>query len=658
MRNQLTILFIFLSAFFSNIQAQENDLKIESPNGNIKVSFDLKEKVYYTVHFRDELVIYPSPLSLTVNEDEVLGYKPELVSSKKKSVDENIETVWGRRKTINDKYNEIDLKFKKDFGIVFRVYDDAVAFHFYTRLKDVMKVRSEQSSFYFPENLKILSYGVDDFHTSFEEIGKWVNITDLSKESFAYPPAIVDFKGKFKVAIAEANVRDYPGMYLSKPGKSGRPWLETMSPAYPDKVKTDGWNNFVKVVHSRKNYIAKTKGNRDLPWRILVITEEDKNLAENDIVYKLSDPAEISTDWIKPGKVTWEWWNDWNLEGVDFKTGINNETYKYYIDFASENNIEYLIMDEGWSNQFDLTMPVPGVDVPMLMEYARERNVKIILWCVWHTLDSQMEVAMDLFEKWGAAGVKVDFMDRDDQVVVNFIERCAKTAAKHKLLVDYHGCPKPTGLHRTFPNIINYEAVVGNEYNKGNWGGKFPSPEHNVTIPFTRMMVGPMDYTPGAMRNSTQKSYGFSYSLPMSRGTRCHQLAMFVVYDAGLQMLCDAPTEYMKYPDILEFLSEVPVSWDDTEILQGKIGDYIVSKRIKDGIFYIGGMTDWSERDISIDLSFLPSGNYTATMYVDGINAHRNAVDYHVESKKINKGDELNIHMAPGGGFAIVIKAE
>lgn len=647
------ILLITISFYGSETRAA--DKVVSSPDGRIRIEIDFKEKVYYTVFYNDQLIVYPSPLSLTVNEGQVLGSRPVLLSSNLKQVNTDIPVLYGRRKMIKDHYNELNLSFSGNYGIIFRVYDDGLAWRFYTQMKSPLKVVDEEVSFYFTGNHRALLPVAGNFQTSFEQIRQWMPLLDMNESNFATLPALIKVNN-LNLLITDADVRDYPGMYLYRPGSNNRPWLKGLFPEYPSKTEQGGWGLFNIQVKERADYIAMTAGKREFPWRLIVMTERDADLAENDMVYKLASPAEIPTDWIKPGKVSWEWWNDWNLEGVDFITGVNNETYRYYIDFAAANGLEYVIMDEGWSDQFDLLLPVPGLDVPALAAYAKEKNVRLILWCVWHTLDRQMAVAMDQFEKWGIAGVKVDFIDRDDQESNNFMERCAREAAKRKLLVDYHGCPKPTGLSRTFPNIINYEGVIGNEYNKGNWNGNFPTPEHNVTIPFTRMMAGPMDYTPGAMRNSTQTSFGFSNSTPMSRGTRCHQLGMYIVYDSPLQMLCDAPTEYLKYPDILSFLSKVPVTWDDTKILDGVIGEYIITLRKKDDSWYVGGMTNWTARDYAIDLSFLPTGRFVAEIFKDGVNAGKLGNDYRYEKIQVQKGEKLKIHMAPGGGFAVVLR--
>ena len=358
-------------------------------------------------------------------------------------------------------------------------------------------------------------------------------------------------------------------MYIRKLDNNNRYFLDGLFPAYPTAWEAGGLCQFNLRVTERADYLAETEGTRDFPWRVVILAESDRELADSDMVYKLSRPAAIETDWIKPGKVAWDWFNDWNLTGVDFETGVNNRTYEYYIDFAAEHGLEYVIMDEGWSDVFDLLLQKPTVDVPHLVQYAKERQVGIVLWCVWHTLDRQMQAALDQFKFWGIVGVKVDFIDRDDQIAIEFYERLARETAKRQLLLNIHGCSKPTGLHRTYPNVINYEGVRGNEYNKFD---KDETPGHNVDLVFTRMIAGPMDYTPGSMRNSVRGKFFTDFSNPMSHGTRCHQLGMYIVYYSPMQMLCDAPTAYLAYPDILSFLSEVPVSWDETVVLEGKIG--------------------------------------------------------------------------------------
>ena len=631
---------------------------VYSPDKNLMLQVDLRQKIYYSVWYKGSLLLSYSPVSMNIREAGVLGANPSLLNQKMEYIDEIIKPLYGKRQEIRDFYNKLILDFTGNFSLEFRVYNEGVAYRFITRIKGDITVINEEATFRFTDNLPVLLSPAGNFQTSYEYIHEWKNILDVGEDNFTYLPVIVK-SGNTSVAITESDLRNYPGMYLGRIGSHNRPQLEGIFPAYPLAVEQGGWGRFEMVVTERAGYIARTAGTRSFPWRVMIITDDDRTLPGTDLVYQLASPCVLEdTGWIKPGKVTWEWWNDWNLEGVDFRTGINTKTYEYYIDFAAKYGLEYILFDEGWSDQFDLTLPNPELDMPHLIKYASDRNVGIILWCVWHTIDRQMDVAMDQFKQWGVAGIKVDFIDRDDQLAIGFYERCGKEAAKRHLLVDYHGCSKPTGLSRTYPNIINYEGVIGNEYNKGDWRGMFPTPEHNVTIPFTRMIGGPMDYTPGAMRNSTQTSFGFSNSTPMSRGTRCHQLGMYVVYDAPLQMLCDAPTEYIKYPDILDFLAKVSVTWDQTIILDARLQDYIITARQKGNSWYIGGMNDWTERTMDIPLHFLPDGDFTAEIIADGINASRLAGDYQVRKQEVNKNSVLKITMAPGGGFVIRINVQ
>jgi alpha-glucosidase len=417
-----------------------------------------------------------------------------------------------------------------------------------------------------------------------------------------------------------------------------------------DSTKNGGWDrNFVP--ESVYNYIAHTKGTRTFPWRIFAIADRDNQLLNNEIVYKLAAPTRIqNTDWIKPGQVAWDWWNDWNVTHVDFRAGVNTETYKYYIDFASQNHIPYIIMDEGWYKLGNMTERVPGVDVKAIADYGKQKNVGVILWCVWRTLDNQMKEAMDLFEQWGVKGIKVDFMDRDDQAVVNFYWRCAEAAAGHHLLVDYHGAHKPAGLQRTYPNVVNFEGVPGLEQDK--WTDSLATPWMAVTLPYIRMFAGPMDYTPGAMRNAQQKDFAPINDNPMSLGTRCQQLAMYVIFDAPLQMLADNPTAYEKEKESLDFITSVPTTWDETIPLDGKVGGYVALARRKGNEYFAAAMNNWKPRDITLDFLFLPQGTFHISIFEDGVNAEKNGTDYKKTERTIKKTDKIKIHLAPGGGWA------
>ncbi len=625
---------------------------VSSPNEDIKIELRLTDKLSYSVNYKGENILRFSPLSMTLESGEILGDLPEVESYEAQSVDDSIQTVWGIRSEIVEQYNELTLEMTGDYSVIFRAYNDGVAYRFQTNFSKKIKIKEEEVTYNFPKDADLFAHVVGDFQTSYEKLYTKYKVTEVVEEEFISLPLLVN-QGRVKLVISEADAYNYPGMYLKKFATNNRPELSGLFPKYPSKTQRDGIGLFNLRVTERADYMAETEGKRSFPWRVMVIANEDKQLADNDLVFKLARPKTIETDWIKPGKVAWDWFNDWNLTGVNFETGINNPTYEYYIDFAAKNGLEYVILDEGWSSQMDLLLPNPAIDLPKLIAYAKVRDVEIILWCVWHVIDRQMEMALDQFVAWGVAGIKVDFIDRDDQIAIYFQEKLAAECAKRKLLVNYHGCSKPTGLHRTYPNVINYEGVRGNEYNKFDVD---ETPAHNVDLVYTRMVAGPMDYTPGSLRNSTKGNFQTNFSNPMSHGTRCHQLAMYVVYYAPMQMLCDAPTAYEKYPDILAFLADVPTTWDDTCALDGKIGEYVVIARRKGTDWYIGALTDWSERKIRLDLSFLDKGDYTATMFVDGVNANRNAEDYQMKIKTVDRSTTITVPLKSGGGVAILLR--
>ncbi len=631
---------------------QSKTLEIVAPDKAITLTVKLTDKVYYSVDFKGKNVLWYTPLSMTLANGKVLGSHPVIKKTHRKNIDNKIKTVWGIRNEVIEKYQELTLEMEGNYSLVFRVYNDGVAYRFRTNFSKRIKVKAEEVAYRFLKNEELLAHVVGDFQTSYEKLYTSYKIADIVEAEFISLPLLVK-QAQAKIVIAEADVYDYPGMYIKRIGNNNRFDMQGLFPAYPTKTELGGICQFNNKVTERADYIAETVGKRDFPWRLMVIAEEDKELADSDLVYKLSRPCAIETDWIKPGKVAWDWFNDWNLTGVDFETGVNNRTYEYYIDFAAANNLEYVVLDEGWSDVFDLLLQKPTIDVPHLVAYGKKRGVDIVLWAVWHTIDRQMEAALDQFVDWGVKGVKVDFIDRDDQYAINFYERIARETAKRKLLINIHGCSKPTGLHRMYPNVINYEGVRGNEYNKFD---KDETPDHNVNLVYTRMVVGPMDYTPGSMRNSTKDKFFTDYSNPISHGTRCHQLGMYVVYYSPMQMLCDAPTAYEKYPDILAFLGDVPAVWDETIALDGIIGEYVIIARRKGQDWYIGALTNWTEREVNIDFSFLKTKIYKATIFLDGVNANRHAEDYQVKKQEISNATLLNIVLKSGGGAAIQLK--
>jgi alpha-glucosidase len=398
------------------------------------------------------------------------------------------------------------------------------------------------------------------------------------------------------------------------------------------------------------DYIAITKGTRTLPWRVIGVAEKDGDLLTNQLTYLLAKPSQVQdTSWIKPGKVAWDWWNDWNVYNVDFKAGVNTETYKYYVDFAAKYGIPYIILDEGWYRNGDVLDVVPALNMEELTSYAKQKNVGVILWVLWNKLDDQLEKALDQYAKWGIKGIKVDFMQRSDEKLINYYHKVSRETAKRKMLVDFHGDQKPATMTRTWPNLISTEGVRGMEWSK--WSAE-TDPDHDVTLPFTRMFLGPMDYTPGAMINAQKNLFKAINGRPMSQGTRCHQLAMYVVFESPLQMLSDSPSNYLREPEIMDFLGPVPSVWDETKVLDGKIAQYVAVARRNGKDWYVGAMTNWSPREMEIDFSFLPEGNFTLQAYRDGVNADRMGSDYKMTKTQVNRGTKLKVKLAPGGGWA------
>jgi alpha-glucosidase len=533
-------------------------------------------------------------------------------------------------------------------------------------MKNPFVVTSEQVQYNFPGSPKVYvpyvnnQNGAKDtftkqFYNSFENTYQHINLTDWETGRLAFLPLVVEGPSGKKICITEADLLNYPGLYLSNQNNANS--LTGVIAPYPKEIKQGGHNNLQGEVQSSESFIAKCEGQTAFPWRVIIVSEKDYELANNDMVYKLASPNRLSdVSWIKPGKVAWDWWNDWNLYGVDFKTGINNETYKYYIDFASDHGIEYVILDEGWAvnREADLMKVIPEIDLPMLTEYASSKNVGLILWAGYWALNRDIEGICKHYADMGIKGFKVDFMDRDDQPMVDFHRRTAEIAANYQLLIDYHGSYKPTGLHKTYPNVINFEGVHGLEQMK--WSPtNVDQVTYDVTIPFIRMVAGPLDYTQGAMRNATKNNYRPVNSEAMSQGTRCHQLAQYVIFESPLNMLCDSPSNYLSEPECTAFIAEIPTTWDETVAMNGEIAKYVTLARRKGDVWYVGSMTNWDARSMELDLSFLGEGRYTAELFKDGINAHRVAKDYRKEIIDIPANRKLAVNLAPGGGLALKI---
>ncbi|HEY8927725.1 MAG TPA: glycoside hydrolase family 97 protein [Mucilaginibacter sp.] len=622
--------------------------QVKSPDGNISIGVNVGAMVDWSVKHGDTEVILPSEISMTLDNGEVLGKNPTVSKTLAASSNTVIQTPVYKKASVRDNYNQLIIKFKGDYDLIFRAYNDGAAYRFVTHKKDELTIINEGVNFNFKDDDKAFLPFVEDyrnkdkFNTSFESHYDNISLSAIKKDTLAFLPVLVDLGSPKKAVILEADLQDYPGMYLT-PGAGNN--LHGVFAPYPTQ---EAVKNINYVVNGRANYIAKTKGSRSFPWRVVVVSTEDKQLADNDMMQKLAEPSHIADySWIKPGKVAWDWWNDWNITHVDFKAGINVPTYKYYIDFAAANKLEYIIVDEGWSDDHDLNKM--KLDVQQVIDYGKQKNVGVILWSTWYALTRDTEGLLAKFAKMGVAGFKVDFIDRDDQKMVASLYDIAEKAAAHHLLIDYHGMYKPSGMQRTWPNIINAEGVKGMENMK--WGTD-NQPGYDVSIPFIRMMSGSMDYTPGAMRNASKAAFRPVNSNPMSQGTRCHQLAMYTIFEAPLQMLSDNPTAYQREPESTSFIAAVPTVFDETAALDGKVGDFVSIARRKGTTWYAGAMTNWSKRDITVDLSFLGEGQYKAVIFEDGVNADRDGTDYVTKTINVTSKDKLNVKMASGGGWA------
>ncbi len=643
---KILLSLVALLCLTAGASAKVSTFRVASPDRKIEVIISTASgRIQYNVLVGGKTLLRDSTLSMDIDR-RTLGLNPKVVRAPPRSHDGWIEPpVRQKSARVRDNYNELRLEMEGDYAVVFRAYNEGVAYRFETTLpRAEVKVYKEEAAFNFADNYTVFFPQEESLFSHNERHYLPRPLKEIAAAAFASLPAVVDANG-VKIAVAESDVEDYPGLWLRGTGGAG---LGAMFPPYPLKEELTGDRDF-KVTEAA-DYLAVTKGTRTYPWRLLGLAERDGDLLTNQLVYLLASPSRVEdASWIRPGKVAWDWWNANNVYGVDFRAGVNTATYKHFIDFASKHGVEYVVLDEGWYKLGNLLEVVPDINVEELVAYGRQKNVGIILWVVWKTLDDQLEPALTQFEKWGVRGIKVDFMQRDDQRVVNFYHRLSREAARRRMLVDYHGGQRAALMTRTWPNIVSNEGVRGLEWSK--WSAD-AHPEHNVTLPFTRMFLGPMDYTPGAMLNAQQKSFAKIFDRPMSLGTRCHQLAMYVVFESPLQMLADSPSNYQREPEAMEFLSAVPTVWDETRVLDGRIGDYVVVARRSGREWYVGAMTDWTARELEVDFSFLPEGSFTLDAYQDGVNADRAASDYKKVTGRADRATRLKIKLAEGGGWA------
>ena len=660
MRRILSVVLLLAAVVASNAAEYE----VTSPDGKVKVKVLNAEGTRYSVAYDALALIADSPLSMTLEDGTIWG-SSKVRKASRKSVDEPINATFYRKAVVKNAYNELNLDYGT-YNLVFRVYDDGFGWRWESDKRKPYKVTAEQATFNFVEDWnmyatythKYESQGLDaQYMDDFENLYKYTPLSAWDKSHFGVLPLMVDCPEGIKLVIAESDLVSYPGMFLYN--RDSDKCLEGEYAPYPKTEVLGGHNMLQMMVTERENWLASCDGSaRTFPWRSVSISTQDRQMADNDMVYRLARPCPADEDysWVKPGKVAWEWWNNWNVRGVDFVAGINTETYKYYIDFASRHGLEYVILDEGWAVKYadDLFKVVPEIDLEEIVRHGNEKNVGIILWAGYSAFMKDIEGVCSHYAQMGVKGFKVDFLDRNDQKMEDFIYKASEVAARHKLVMDFHGCHQPTGLQRRFPNVLNYEGVFGLEQMRKRKLPEYDMVEFDVTIPYIRYVAGFADYTPGAMKNGSYTNFRDVRTEPMSQGTRCRQLAEFVVFDAPLNMICDSPTSYELEPVCSEFLYRVPTVWDETVVLEGKVGDYIITARRKGDTWYIGAMTDWTERDLKVDISRLVGdAQVNVEAWQDGKVAHKFGNDYQKKSYAA-KGD-IDIHLAPGGGWAAII---
>jgi len=623
--------------------------KLYSPDKKIMVNITVSDSIYYTLLQDEKILTNSSAVFFKTDEIKTPGWK---VSKATQSAQQKIlyPVVWQKSKTIEDNYSMLHLDFTNGLSLEWRAYNNGIAWRWIHNSKHAYKVLDEQAAINFAPNAKSWYPQEDGFFSHNERAYKKYAVADINEKKLASLPVLFEVQNT-KLLLTESGLFNYAGMWVRGDGKGG---IRVTFPHYPAIKKIYGDRE--EKVESREGFIASVNGQQDFPWRILMIARSDKDILTNQLPYLLGTPSTGDYSWVKPGKVQWDWWHYNNFYGVDFKAGINNDTYKYYIDFAAKYGIEYVLLDEGWCDTRDLMKQAKDINAEELAKYAQSKGVDLILWTSWLVLDQQMDAALDTFARWGIKGIKVDFMQRDDQDMVNYYERVSKAAAKRKIMVDFHGACKPTGWSRTYPNVMTSEGVLGNEISKF---AAAIDPGHTTTIPFIRMAAGPMDFTPGGMLNVQKDAFAGVPSEPMTLGTRCNQLAMYVVFESPLQMLCDMPTHYYREPECMEFLKAVPAVWQQSVPLEASVGEYVaIARQAPNDNWFIGAMTNWTARDFTLDLSFLAEGNYTMQVWKDGINANKNAKDFKMEIIKVNSTSKINISMTTGGGWVALISKD
>jgi alpha-glucosidase len=649
----LTGLFVVIAC---RVFAQQPFL-LYSPDSTLRLEIKTEQRLSYTLYAGKTLLLQSSSVDIELDNGTKLSDQLKVVQFKYSSYDKELTVpVPARRKIIREQYNNLGLVFPHQFMVVFRLYNEGMAYRMGMLGQDSVTIKNETALFEVDTGAGIWFAHIDKrqdmdrYHTSFEGQYRKEMIAQIPDTMLTYAPVTVSLPNGYHLAISDAGLYNYPGMFIQKNNKG----LQGVFAPYPLQEKMTTGEFPQLVVTQRASYIARVPGRQVFPWRAIMVAKKDIELPGNDLLYLLGEPTALrDISWIKPAKGTDEWITGINLFNIPFEAGINTATYKYYIDFAQRFGFTQIMLDAGWSDYKDLFKINPALNMNELVQYAKSRGIKLMLWTLCSTLDKQLDSALTQFNAWGVESIMTDFMDRDDQPMVNFYHRIAKACADHKISIMFHGAFPPKGFNRTWPNAITQEGVLGSEWNI--WS-ELPTPEHNVALAYTRMLAGPMDYEPGLLLNAQKDQFRPIGKNPMSMGTRCHQLAMFVIYDSPLQIFSGNISQGLREPAFMELLGSIPTTWDETKILQGKIGEYIITARKKGEDWYIAGLNNNIQKEVDLSLAFLNNDVYEMTICKDGINAHNYAADYILDTKRVNKNDILRITMKPGGGFMLRLK--
>ena len=674
MKTTLLSMFCLIAA-----SAMAGNYEVSSPNGKVKVVVNTDEAVKWSVSYSGQTVLQPSVIDIQLRQGKKALGLGQVGKVAKQQVKSSFKNPFYKKAEISDAYGQLLMYTNQKFTIEVRAYDDGAAYRLISSNTKPSLVVNETAEFSFADDYQAFVPYVNDnrggerYCYSFESYYDEAPLSKMFPDSLAITPLAVCLPGGMKAIVMDAGVENYPGMFVkrAKSGEvKGEKLVAEFAP-YPLAQEIGGYDRLNLVPTKRADYIAKLDGRQSLPWRAVVITERDADILNCDMAQRLAPACRIAdTSWIHPGKVAWDWWNNCNITGVDFASGMNTNTYLYYIDFAAKNKIEYVIIDEGWSGKESLMDDLsPEIDLPRVIAHGKEKGVGIILWSSWRNLIGSnplndikvTDEVMKHYADMGIKGFKVDFFDRDDQQVIASAYKIAESAARYHLYLDYHGL-KPFGIQRAYPNIFNFEGVKGLENSK--WeprvgdGPLHNQPRYDVTAPYLRMLAGPMDYTPGAMMNAMKDSFFGNNDHPMSQGTRVHQMAMYTTFEAPLQMMADSPTKYMQNQECTDFIAQIPTTFDETVALDGQLGEYIVIARRKGTTWYVAAMTDWTARDLAIPLSFLGEGKFSADIFADGANAMKEATDYKHTKQTATCQDQLKIHLSSGGGWTGIFKKQ